>query len=186
MNMKSLPFAVIAGILMLCGCAARLETHSDHDTKQDFSKYHTFAWMAEQPMIAPPEDIARVSPLNRRRIEQAIETELARKGFMRVEERNTADFVVSYTVGARDRLDVQSYPTPYRGPWLWGYPYFGHDVDVTMYREGTLAVDVFDGKTHQPVWHGWGTKRINDQDVKHAGELIPPAVAAVLKSFPPR
>jgi hypothetical protein len=184
--MKSAWLSLTAFALMLSGCASRLETHSDHDPKQNFSGYHTFAWMAEQPMIAPPEDIARVSPLNRRRIEESIEKELARKGFMRVQERNSADFVVSYTVGARERLDVQSYPVPYRGPWFWGYPYFGHDVDVTMYREGTIAIDVFDGKTHQPVWHGWGTKRIDDRDVKHAGELIPPAVAAVLEPFPPR
>ena len=184
--MKSLLIAIAASALMLSGCATTLKTQSDHDSSQNFSSYHTFAWMADQPMIAAPEEVARVSPLNRRRIEEAVEKELAGKGFQKVPERATADFVVSYTVGARDRLDVQSYPTPYRGPWLWGWPYFGHDVDVTMYREGTLAIDVFDGKNHRPVWHGWGSKRLDESDVKHAEKLIPPAVAAVLNDFPPR
>ena len=184
--MKSLWIAAATCAFMLAGCATTLETHSDHDRSHDFSTYRQFAWMADQPMMAAPEDVARVSPLNRRRIEQAIEKELVRKGFRMVPERDAADFVVSYTVGARDRLDVRSYPTPYRGPWLWGYPYFGHDVDVTTYQQGTLSIDVFDGKTHQPVWHGWGTKRISESDVKNAGELIPPAVASILKNFPPR
>jgi hypothetical protein len=183
--MKSLLITAAAGLLMLTGCATKLETHADHDRSQSFANYRRFAWMADQPMMAAPEDVARVSPLNRRRIEQAIEKELAGKGFQKV-GRDAADFVVSYTVGARDRLDVQSYPTPYRGPWLWGYPYFGHDVDVTTYQQGTLSIDIFDGKTHQPVWHGWGTKRISESDVKNAAELIPPAVASILKSFPPR
>lgn len=183
--MKLLPVAAAASVLMLSGCATTLETHSDHDRSQRFTSYRTFAWMADQPMMATPEDVVRVSPLNRRRIEEAVEKELAGKGFQKVAQRDAADFVVSYTVGARDRLDVQSYPVPYRGPWVWGWPYFGHDVDVTTYRQGTLAIDVFDGKTHQPVWHGWGTRRITEGDVKKAAELIPPAVASILKAFPP-
>jgi hypothetical protein len=183
--MKSL-LALVAAAMMLSGCATTIETRADHDPSQNFSGYRTFAWMADQPMIAAPADEARVSPLNRHRIEQAIEKELARKGFQQVAQRDAADFVVSYTVGARDRLDVQSYPVPYRGPWLWGWPYFGHDVDVTTYREGTLSIDVFDGKTHQPVWHGWATKRLNEGDAKNAAELIPQAVGSILKRFPPR
>ncbi|HVZ32554.1 MAG TPA: DUF4136 domain-containing protein, partial [Polyangiaceae bacterium] len=119
-------------------------------------------------------------------IEQAIEKELAGKGFQKTSERDNADFAVSYTVGARDRLDVQSYPVPYRGPWVWGWPYFGHDVDVTTYREGTLSIDVFDAKTHQPVWHGWASKKLDEHDAERAAKLIPHAVASVLKDFPPR
>jgi len=183
--MKMSLVAAVSGLLMLAGCATRLETHSDHDRSHSFATYRTFAWMADQTMIAAPEEVARVSPLNRHRIEQAIEKELAGKGFQQVAAGDTADFVVSYTVGARDRLDVQSYPVPYRGPWLWGWSHFGHDVDVTTYREGTLAIDVFDGKTHQPVWHGWASKRLDDHDVKHAAELIPPAVTSILREFPP-
>jgi hypothetical protein len=54
-----------------------------------------------------------------------------------------------------------------------------------MYREGTFAIDVFDGKSHQPVWHGWATKRTSEHDVKNAAEIIPPAVATIMKNFPP-
>jgi hypothetical protein len=183
--MKSLRIVVAAALVsMFAACATTFETHADHDRKQNFGTYRTFAWISDQPMMTAPGE-ARASPLNQRRIEEAIEKEFTAKGFRKVAERDTADFVVSYTVGARDRLDVQSYPTPYRGPWLWGWPYFGHDVDVTSYREGTLAIDVFDGKTHQPVWHGWASRRISDADVKNAAELIPPAVASILKKFPP-
>jgi hypothetical protein len=183
--MRSLLIGAAAGAVLTAGCATTLKAQSDHDRTQNFSSYHTYSWMADQPMIAPADEVARVSPLNRRRIEQAIENELASKGFQKSTDRGAADFVVSYTVGARDRVDVFSYPAPYGGPWRWGGPYFGHDVDVTMYREGTLSIDMFDGKSHQPVWHGWATKRISEQDVKHAAEQIPPAVTLIMKDFPP-
>jgi hypothetical protein len=184
--MKPTPLVVTAILLFITGCATTLETHSDHDASQSFSGYSTFAWMADQPMMAPPDQVARVSPLNRKRIEDAIESELAAKGFRKTAEPAAASFVVSYTVGARDRVDVQSFPAPYTGPWRWGWPYHWHDVDVQMYTEGTLAIDVFDGATHQPVWHGRASKRITAHDVKQAAEQIPPAVSAILKDFPPR
>jgi hypothetical protein len=53
------------------------------------------------------------------------------------------------------------------------------------YTEGTLSIDIFDGHSHQPVWHGWGSKRITERDVQRAAELIPPAVQRILRGFPP-
>jgi len=182
--MKSLLLLGLLGIL--AACATTMQARSDFDPSQNFSRYRVFAWMEAEALIAPPGAAVSVSPLNRRRIVAAIESELGAKGFQKTSEREAADFVLSYTAGARDRIDVQAYPVPYRGLWHWGRPYFGSDVDVDMYREGTLAVDVFDGATHQPVWHGWATKRISEQDVKNAAQQIPLAVAAILKDFPPR
>lgn len=184
--MKLKALVATANLLFVAGCATTLETHSDHDRSQSFSGYSTFAWMNDQPMMGTPEEIQRVSPLNRKRIEDAIEAELVGKGFRKSTERASASFVVSYTVGARDRIDVQSFPSPYAGPWYWGWPHYWQDVDVQTYTEGTLAIDIFDGSSHQPVWHGWASKRITAHDVKHAAEQIPPAVAAILKDFPPR
>lgn len=184
--MKSIAIIATACIALLCGCATTLNVHSDHDSAQNFAAYRTFSWISDQPMIAPPDDAARVSPLNRRRIEEAIENALTSKGFQKATDREAADFVVSYSVGARDRIDAHSFPGPYAGIWHWGRPYFGREVDVHVYREGTLAIDVFDGRTHQPVWHGWATKTVTEHDVRHAAEQIPPAVASILENFPPR
>ena len=183
--MKLLLATVGLSTVALAACATTLEAQSDHDSAQNFSAYRTYAWMADEPLIAPVGQVTQVSPLNRHRIVTAIEENLGAKGFVKASERGKADFVVSYTVGARDRIDVQSYPEPYAGTWRWGWPYFGHDVDVRMYTEGTLSIDMFDGTSHQPVWHGWGSKRITEHDVKHAAEQIPPAVTQILQGFPP-
>jgi hypothetical protein len=188
--LKEVSSMKVLWLLMTCalvaGCASTMQARSDYDSSQSFSGYRLFAWMDADPLIAPAGGTSSISPLNRRRIVEAIETELGARGFQKTSDREAADFVVSYTAGARDRLDVQSYPAPYRGYWRWGHPYFGRDVDVEMYREGTLAIDIFDGKTRQPVWHGWATKRVTDADVRAAAEQIPLAVSAILEDFPPR
>ena len=184
--MKSWPILTALVAVGLTGCATEtLRAQSDHDSAQSFASYRTYTWIADEPLMAPPGQALQVSPLNRQRIVRAIEDEMRAKGFQKSMDRSKSDFAVSYTVGARDRLDVSSYPAPYAGRWGWGGPYFGSQVDLHMYTEGTLAIDIFDASTHQPVWHGWGSKRITAHDVTHAAEQIPPAVTQILKSVPP-
>ncbi len=166
------------------GCSG-LRVQSDYDHSHQFSGYRTFAWIDEQPMMAPPGELDRVSPLNRSRIVQAIEAELESKVFQKLTDPSDADFVVSYTVGARDRLSGSSYPGVFRGPWSWGGPYYGEYVDVRTYREGVLAIDIFDGAKYQPVWHGWATKEITARDIETAAQQIPVAVREILQRFPP-
>ena len=183
--MKLLTILAAATLAMLASCATPPQAHSDHDRAQDFSGYRNYAWIADQPMIMPPEGAAQVSPLNRRRIEEAIEKELAAKGYRKT-DRADADFVLSYSVGTRDRLDPSYYPPPYAGIWHWGRGYYGATASVDVYREGTLSIDVFDARSHEPVWHGWTSGRVTERDVRHAAELIPPAVTAILRRFPPK
>jgi hypothetical protein len=176
---------VILGTLVIGACATTIQSRTDHDPAQDFSKYRTYAWVADDPLVAPPGSDVQVSALNRRRIIESIESQLSAKGFQKVSDRDGASFTLAYTVGARERIDLASYPDPYRHPWPWGHPYFGETVDVDAYTEGTLAIDIFDGASHQPVWHGRASKHITEDDVRHAAELIPQAVASVLTDFPP-
>lgn len=167
------------------GCSS-LTTRADFDRNNDFSRYRTFAWMSDDPVLAARGATAQVSPLNRQRIVQAIEAELRAKGFTLAARRANADFVVDYTVGSRDRIDVDSYPTDFRGPWSWGWPRYWREVDVSTYTEGRLAVDIFDGRTRRPVWHGLGKRRISAADIARAESEIPKAVSAILAPFPPR
>ncbi len=72
-----------------------------------------------------------------------------------------ADFVVAYTVGTREKIVSTSYPTTYQGDWGWhlyGRYYYQTEVEHRTYTEGTLGIDIFDGKSKEPVWHGWASK----------------------------
>jgi cytochrome c553 len=63
---------------------------------------------------------------------------LKSKGIEKVSSGVAASFTVAYTVGARDRIDVFAFPEVYRNhPWSWGRPYYGREVDVSTYTEGT-------------------------------------------------
>ena len=181
---------VVAALLLglsVSGCAT-IETGSHRDEAATFDGYRTFSWISDNPMIVGVGESAMISPLTQKKIVDAITGELTRKGFVYTANRDNADFVLPYTVGTRERIEATSYPTAYQGPWGWhlyGRYYYETEVVHRMYTEGTLGVDIFDGKTKQPVWHGWATKTISSADRQDPSPSIDKAVAGLFAAFPP-
>jgi hypothetical protein len=135
------------------------------------------------------------NPLLEPKIMAAIEDGLATKGFSKVDDPEAADFVLSFTVGSREEIKVNSYPASYagygyRGAWGWGGPYYGvgmaTETQVRQYQKGMLALDVFDVKEHRPVFHAVAEKSITESDRKKLDETVQAAVDAVLAAFPPQ
>jgi len=147
---------VLAG-LAVSGCAT-LQVGSDYDRSASFTAYHFFTVMRRDH-----EGDAR-NPLVIQRADDAIRRELVAKGYVEATDPSRADFAVDFTIGSKERTDINSYPAPYDGPrwgWgpgWWGAGYWGDSLDVRQYREGTLSIDMFDARTHRPVWHGWAKK----------------------------
>lgn len=170
--------------LALPACVT-MQAGSDFYPAADFSDYRTYSWVSDSPLIQSESQRVAVSPLDLRRIREAIERELDGKGFTLLDEPDTADFALSFTVGARDLISMSDYPEAYRGSWRWGAPYYWPNVDVYMYTEGMLAIDVFDNTTSEPVWHGWARKEIVSADIDDPQTAIDTAVREILKDFPP-
>lgn len=181
----------VAAILIfgaLLSACATVRSGAHHDESVSFDNYQSFAWIAENPLIVGDGDRTTISPLTRKTIAQSIEEELVRKGFRFVENPEQADFVVAYTVGTREKIVSTSYPSAYGGPWGWhmyGHYYYQTEVVHRSYTEGTLGIDIFDGKSKQPVWHGWASKSVTSADRNNPSPVIQDAVAAIIKRFPP-
>lgn len=173
-----------AAALALCACSS-LTVESDFNAVTDFSSYKSFAFISDTPLLTAQK--ARISPLFEGRVMRAVEDALSAKGFEFVDDRMNADFAVSFSIGARDELRVTSYPSQYRSPaaWTWGAPYHT-EVDVRNYTEGTLAIDIFDVESREPVWHGWAVKTISTADRRNPTPVINDAVEAILEDFPPQ
>jgi hypothetical protein len=178
---RVLIFAVFT--IWLSACAS-LRVGSDFERSAEFSGYHAFSFM-------PQVRHGSRNPLVVQRARDAIQAALTNKGFAFVSEAAGADFVVAFTIGSAERTDINAYPAPYVG-WYggymgwWGYSYWGEGLDVRQYREGTLAIDIFDARSHKPVWHGWAKKELTDSDLEHSEAPIRVAVESVLSRFPPK
>ncbi len=181
--MKILTTLLCSAALILCGCSITTHTFTDRDNGADFSSYRSFSWIDKHPMIIGNPVPALTNPLMEARIQNAIMEELTAQGFEFVPTGGEADLVVSFTVGARQEIDVDSYPTAYRS-WRWGSTYIGDSVEVQTTTEGMLAIDFFDAETKSPVWHGRVEKSLSKKDRKNEADLISRAVAAILADFP--
>jgi hypothetical protein len=193
MNLRTV--AAAAALALLGACSSNPPI-IDYDRSADFGSYKTYAFISDRPMIRDPESPTG-SPLLEGRLMQATDETLQGKGFAKVDDPESADFTIGFTVGTRDKIKVNSYPEPYRpyyGGWGWGSPYYGGvggvygggtNVDVQQYTEGTLAIDIYDVAGHKPVWHGVATKRITDEMRRNPGASISEAVNEILAGFPP-
>jgi hypothetical protein len=177
---------------LLGACASTFKATYDHDTGHDFTNYQTFAWIAEHPMqVGATNRIP--NPMLEPRIMSALENALVAKGYRWVKKAEDADFVLSFTVGSREEIKIDSYPSTYAGYGgaygrRWGGAYYGYgatETNVRQYTKGMLAVDVFDVKERRPVWHGVAEKTINEADREDAEGTINAAVDAILAGFPP-
>ena len=192
--MPKLEPLLIAATLALSGCATGFKATHDHDPGHDFSEYQEFAWIADNPMKVG-QGVTTVNPLLEPRIMAALESALAAKGYRRVDRPDNADFLLSFTIGARDRIRVDSYPsmslgysTGYPSHWRWGAAYYccAAETQVRQYTKGILAVDVFDVDDKRPVWHGVASKTITESDRRKLDETIRVAVDAIVAGFPPQ
>jgi hypothetical protein len=174
---------VVAVIALLAACST-MPVGVEYDHAARFAGYHEFACLPGATYGAAGASVVQEG-------REAIERELARKGFKRAEDASTADFLVDFRLGAQDRTEVHTYPPPYDGRWWslqdwWGHPDWAYTLDVRQYREGMLVIDIYDARSRARIWHGWTRKELTRSDVQHSAGLIRAAAHSVLKGFPPR
>lgn len=183
--MRSAVLAMSLALLSACG-TIKSGSHHDEAFQSAFSQYKTFGWIADDPLVLGENQKSLISPLTKKKIVMAIEKTLGDMGYTK--NTGDSDFVLAYTVGTRDKIDSQAYPVVYQGEWGWhlyGRYYYVNEPVHRMHTEGTLGVDIFDGRTNQPVWHGWASKTITAEDRSDPSDSIKQGVVEIFKHFPP-
>lgn len=185
------------GVLSCASTSSNVPVKADYDQSQNFSGYKTFTWAKTPPIIV--ESDYHVDAEVESAISMAIRSTLSARGFTFVEDENDADIAVSYTVGARDMIDMSSYSKPYtenKAHWYWGLqnfkiPTFKDPNSISLpkaqtYPEGNLAIDVFDVKEKRPVWHSSIAKKLSKRELGARGAGSQTAVSTLLADFPPK
>jgi hypothetical protein len=174
---------LVATALAAAACQAPITAQHDRDARAAFESYATYAWITERPMIEPQlgalGQSALMSPFLDRDVREAVERNLAAKGYRQVRDLRQADLVVAFGVAERDR--IQSQPASGR---------LGFRLNATelrSYTEGALVITFFDPTTRRPIWYGWATGKLPSQRASsRRNELVSRAADAILASFPQR
>jgi hypothetical protein len=187
--MKVLSFALLALFtLSLIGCSS-VTVKSDFDPEYDFKAFKTYRW-ATPGELNPNDELAK-NPLILKRVQDAVDKELAAKG-LNVVESEEFDLVVIAHAGLKERTQVTQtggggYYGGHRG---WYDPYwgpYGGSTHVSTYEEGTLVIDMVVWETKEMAWRGMGTKILNDtSDPDKVTEIVNAWVAKILAEYPPK
>ena len=149
------------------------EVHTDYDHSADFTKYKTYSWI----------NIKAGDPLWTDRIARAIDSELAAKGWSKVDAGGDAG--VAAFGSTREQPILRTFYDSFGGGWYWTG--FGDGMATTTVENipiGTLVVDIFDGHTKKLIWRGTASDALSSKPEKNEKKLEK-AVEQMFKHFPP-
>jgi Domain of unknown function (DUF4136) len=162
---------ITAGVA--AGCALTVKSDVNHAL---VGSVHcgSYAWAGTFRGSSPLRNTI-ANPLNEERLRTAIATHLSPTTVQPVGD--PADCLVGYGIGANYVVDG-AYPYGYGWGygWGWGGPY--------VYREGIIAIDIYDAKSRQPMWHASVDQSLDGADGGEAVKRINEAVAALFTKYP--
>jgi hypothetical protein len=160
-----LPIAV-AGVWLGAAPAHAMDVSVDYDKQAQFSRCETYAWEKGQPAQNPLAD---------KRIVEAIDAQLAGRGWKKV-QANPGCYVI-YQASVKEQKSLQV--------WGHGGRFIGGmgSVDVKTVVNGMLVVDIGDASTQQLIWRAVAKDTVSDkpeQNQKKLGQCM----EKMFKDFP--
>lgn len=181
-HLLSTSLTALVAALALSACES-LHVRSDVNSALISTvRCHTFAFAGSFHGNSPLRDTI-ANPVNEARLRDAIAEHLEAAGASLVPSH--ADCLVGYGIGAHQIVDGV-YPAGWGwgwrgwGPWgwygAWGGPY--------VYREGIVAVDLYDAHSRQAIWHASVNQDLFGLSGPAAEKRIRVAVDALFARFP--
>ena len=168
--------------LGLAGCSPRI--YVEQDSSAQFAAYHSYAWVSPAAG-GPVRDPILDSQILEGRVQKAVKADLEARGYVAAPASGSADFLVTYHTASKQKIEsngatfgfgiIDAFPRGFGGVMVAAPP-------VESREEGTLMLDIIDGKSKRLVWRGW-TSGWLDQD-NYTDEAVASAVHQIFDKLP--
>ena len=174
MRMRTIVLApMVAMLLLTAGAVGAQDVKYNFMPGTDFSKYHTYKWVAIEGASHPNQIMDQ-------EIKQAVDSQLASKGLTKTDGQK-ADLFVGYQVAVDQEKQWNAWGT---GRGFGGG--MGSATSSTI-NVGTFVLDMYDPGSKQLVWTGNATKAIDPSSNQEKNmERLNKAMAKLLKNYPPK
>lgn len=185
-----LAFVLILVILSACN---RVSTRIDTAPEAGFAPLKTYAWVPRK--TGGNKNFSEAFLFTDQKVREAVERELAARGFRKVSPGDGPDFWVQYYLWAEEGVaGGHPYPSPgraYRSMDTLDTYAGRHGRDVRMgardVQRGTLTVTVNEDRTRKEIWRGSAEARVKDRhNPQQVARLIDEAVRRIFHGFPPK
>lgn len=164
-------------LLFLVACASNPEYTHDFSPTTDFSRFKTWKWADNRPVLA--DNLLGEDPMERL-VRRSVTAELEARGMKLVMEN--PDLLVAYLGNIFQAVSSSPEKSGYSNQVSFLQSDSGNWFRRSS-REGVLSISLLDPKTRLPVWSGTGREPVADE-----GEVIrkiPSVVRTILSSYPP-
>jgi hypothetical protein len=169
-----LVWALLTLLVMIGGTLAAQDVKSNFMPGTDFSKYHTYKWVAIENGGHPNQIVDA-------EIKQSVDSQLSTKGMAKTDGEK-ADMYVGYQIAVDKEKQWNAYG-------MGGGVRFGGMGSATSstINVGTFVLDMYDPATKQLVWTGQATKTIDPSSNQEKNQKnLDKAMAKLLKNYPPK
>jgi hypothetical protein len=168
-------------LILLAACESPVSV--DYDHRKPFSQWKSYAWL-EKPATEKQDPLLYSSLLDQR-MHRSVDRALSVRQYRLVQDAGKADFLVTYHVVVKQKLEVEpqfSYGFGvYNSPWA-----VGMQDNVRQYDEGQLLIDILDPVSRDLVWRGSIKKPLSDNRTPvERDAAVDKAVNRILAAFPP-
>ncbi len=153
--MKTLRVLFGSGLLMMiCSIAATAQSvQTDYDHSFNLAGLKSYDFYQQE---RKPGDALAASPLNDRRIHDALDSQLKAHGFTD-STSGQPDFLIAYFVTTRKALDIRDN--------RFGIFQRMGSINVDQVTEGTIVVVFVDSRTQQEVWRGFVSGTVKQKEL---------------------
>jgi len=190
LGQKLVQVAATAAVGLSLAACTTIAVKTDSAPGTSVGICHTYAF-ANEHVANADQPAAYGNPLNAERLRIAVQNNLAAKGIQPAADRSAADCIVGYALGSRQAFD--QYYAGWGGYWGagwggWGRGRFGWGggfYDGPWPESQTrIAVDVFDNRSHKPIWHASASQDTAELSGAAAEVHINAATAAIFSKLP--
>lgn len=174
--------------LLLAACAPSVKVRSDTDPGVNMSQFKTYDFFSQ--LGVEGDDY---SSLLGQHFRDSISQQMNSRG---LSQSGQPQLQVNVSIGAQDKVRVNTYSDPYLHGGYYGYGGYGHygspfyygggstRTTVTQYTEANVYIDMVDSTEHKLVWQGVATFTVTDKMQSQLRDTIFSTVDKIFTQFP--
>ena len=180
------PALVLA--FVTCSVIFAQDVSTNYMPGTNFSKYHTYAWVDEVEGV--PSVGGHPDQILDTQVKQAIDSQMAAKGFTKVADGGKPDLLLGYQLMIDREKVVNGFGDSWGGwgGWgPWGGGSFGSfSANTSTINIGTFVIGMYDPATKKLVWIGGAQHAIEPSKKPEKNqERLNKGAQKLLKDFPP-
>src|SRR5580704_61049 len=176
------PALVLA--LVACSVTYAQDVRTNYMPGTDFSKFHTYAWVNDVQGVAAVG--GRPDQILDAQVKQAIDSQMAAKGFTKVEDGGKTDLLLGYQLAIDQEKQINGFGDNLGGWGPWGGGLGTFSASTSSNYTGTFVVGMYDPAAKKLVWIGAAQHAIEPSKKQEKNQQrLNKGAQKLLKDFPP-